>query len=301
MINYKREYRKKIRNLRSSSPKDYWNYINSLNKQKTTPNVDMSVFYEYYKTLNKNNVNVNHTPEPEYPNVEIENNLDEEITMDEIRKVIHKLKSNKASGLDKITNEYIKNSCVILLPLYHRLFNTILNTGCLPDSWLVGCIVPIYKNKGSVEMPENYRPITLLSCMGKVFTAILNARLTAFLESNNLLNENQAGFRKNHSTIDNIFILHMLAEYLKSRNCKLFCTFIDFQKAFDSVWRAGLWSKIMKYNISGKFLYIIRSMYDNIKSCVSVNGSLSDFFCCSRGLRQGENLSPILFLCTYKI
>ena len=67
----------------------------------------------------------------------------------------------------------------------------------LPDLWLVG-LIPIYKNKGNAESPENYRPITILSCMGKLFTSILNTRLTKFLEGNHLLNPNQAGFRKKH-------------------------------------------------------------------------------------------------------
>lgn len=66
----------------------------------------------------------------------------------------------------------------------------------MSDSWLTGVIVPIYKNKGNIQLPENYRPITLLSCLGKCFTSILNTRLTNFIEFNNLLNVNQAGFRK---------------------------------------------------------------------------------------------------------
>ena len=76
---------------------------------------------------------------------------------------------------------------------------------------------------------------------------------------------------------------------------KLFCAFIDFQKAFDSVWRTGLWTKLLKYNITGKVLSIIKNMYGNIKSCVSINGNTTAFFNCKTGLRQGENLSPLLF------
>ena len=71
--------------------------------------------------------------------------------------------------------------------------------------------------------------------------------------------------------------------------------FVDFQKAFDSVWRAGLWSKLLIYDIEGKVLSVIRNMYHNIKSCIVTNNEASDFFCCGKGLRQGEHLSPILF------
>ena len=82
------------------------------------------------------------------------------------------------------------------MPVYQKLFNIVLNTIMLPDSWLIGYIIPIYKNKGNAERPENYRPITILSCMGKLQTTIPNTRLIKFLEGNHLLNPNQAGFRK---------------------------------------------------------------------------------------------------------
>ena len=87
--------------------------------------------------------------------------------------------------------------------------------------------------------------------MDKLFTSILNTRLCRFIEINNLLSLKQAGFRKKHSTVDNIFILHLLSKYLKTEKCKLFCAVTDLKKAFASVWRAGLWCKLLKYNING--------------------------------------------------
>ena len=148
--------------------------------------------------------------------------------------------------------------------------------------------------KGDPLNPENFRPITLLSCMGKLFTAILNVRLCNYLEENSLLEENQAGFRQNYSTTDHIFTLHCIIEYLKFHKKKLFCSFIDFSKAFDSVWRVGLWNKLLKSSINGNFLRVIQSLYSNIKSCVSLNNEFSPFFGSFRGVRQGENLSPLL-------
>ena len=121
----------------------------------------------------------------DFPDVSLENTLNNEITFDEIKKAISKLKNGKAAGLDNVTNDYIKGSCSELLPVYHMLFNTVLDSGVLPTSWLNGYIIPLYKNKGDTANPENYRPITILSCLGKVFTAILNERLTSYLETNN--------------------------------------------------------------------------------------------------------------------
>ena len=80
------------------------------------------------------------------------------------------------------------------MQLYNSFFNLILETGILPDTWLEGMIKPIYKHKGDSSQPENYRPITILSCFGKLFTAVLNLRLNVFLNTYDVLNENQAGF-----------------------------------------------------------------------------------------------------------
>ena len=181
------------------------------------------------------------------------------------------------------------------MPLYNKLFNCVLDTGFIPTTWLEGVVIPIFKNKGDPKSPSNYRPITILSCLGKLFTAILNNRLTAFLDNNKILEENQAGFRKEYSCTDHIFTLHALFEILRKGKKKLFAAFIDFSQAFDKVWRAGLWHKLLQNQVNGKFLNVILNMYDNIKSCVKHNGSFSPSFISEIGVRQGENLSPVLF------
>ena len=181
------------------------------------------------------------------------------------------------------------------MPVYEKLFNLILDNGIVLTDWLKGNIIPIYKNKGRKEDPANYRPITLLSCIGKVFTSILNTRVTKYLENNHILNETQSGFRTEYSTLDNIMTLYCLTEYLKSNKKKLYCCFIDFTKALDNIWRAGLWQKLLKHGIRGKILTVIKNMYKEIKSCITVNGNSSGFFSCEKGVKQGENLSPLLF------
>ena len=106
----------------------------------------------------------------------------------------------------------------------------------------------------------------------------------------NLLNENQVGFRAGFSTTDHIFALNVLIQKLISEKRKLFCSFVDFSVAFDSVWH-----KIFKLGITEKIFDVIRNMYSNIKSYVSSNGTKSQFFYSTCVLRQGENLSPFLF------
>ena len=156
-------------------------------------------------------------------------------------------------------------------------------------------IRPIYKNKGDVKNVENFSPITILSCLGKLFTALLNNRLTDFLDKNEQLLENQAGFRKGYGTTDHIFVLNSLIEIMKTTKKKLFFAFIDFSQAFDSIWRGGLWRKLLFNSMNGKCFKIVFNMFENIKSCVRINDETSAFFPRECGVRQGQNLSPLLF------
>ena len=180
--------------------------------------------------------------------------------------------------------------------IYVNLFNRILNEGQIPESWTIGMITPIYKNKGDKGDFNNYRGITLLSCLGKLFTSVINTRLNRFANETNLINENQTGFRKTYSTLDHIFLLKNFIDiFVTNGNQKLYCAFVDYKKAFDTVWRSALWHKLVKSGITGKMYNVIVNMYNNIKSCVSHDGNISDYFVSFNGVRQGENLSPFLF------
>ena len=121
-----------------------------------------------------------------------------------------------------------------------NFFNIIFDSGIVPYDWSVGNIIPIYKQKGDPADPANYRPITLLSCLGKLFTSILNNRLQLFTEKYDKISQNQAGSRKGFSTVDHIFALNMLINLVQNRRKKLFCAFVDLKRAFDTVWRDGL-------------------------------------------------------------
>ena len=134
----------------------------------------------------------------------------------------------------------------------------------------LGFFSPIYKNKGDKARPDNYRGITILSCFGKLFTSVLNDRLNQYLENMNILNEEQAGFRKRYSTTDHIFNLKSLIDLYLCGGRQLYCAFIDYKKAFDSINRTYLWQKLLSNNIDGKMFIIIHNMYANAKSCVKL-------------------------------
>ena len=221
--------------------------------------------------------------------------FDEPFVEDEVVAQIKKLKNNKSPGIDMLINECFKHSKSILIKVITKFFNVILWSGKVPTDWTSGLICPIYKKKGSKEDPDNYRGITLLSCLGKLFTAVVNERLTSYFEDHNLLGEEQVGFRENYSTLDHIFLLHSVIDLHLSQRKRIYCAFIDYKKAFDSVNRTSLWHKMIRNGIHGKLFRVIQNMYNDAKSCVMVEGDKSDFFGCNIGVRQGENLSPFLF------
>jgi len=197
---FNKNFDNKLRQIKDKDPKYFWSIIKS-KKKEPLADISMKCLYEYFKNLNEGNDNearlhisdciINNNEEPI---------LNDEITENEIVNVINKLKNNKATGLDGISNEMIKNSSKKIIKLLTYIFNVIFNTGVFPQPWLIGIIKPIYKNKGKKNDPSNYRGITLIICFGKLFTAVLNIRLLKFLDSKEILDENQAGFRPGYST-----------------------------------------------------------------------------------------------------
>ena len=115
--------------------------------------------------------------------------------------------------------------------------------------------------KGDLTQPENYRGISLLPIFSKIFTHILKDRLLKWCETENLICDEQAGFRKNYSTMDNVFVIDtLIRKYLRKKGGRFYCAFIDFSKAFDSVNHKALWQKLIDYNISSRMLKMLMSI-----------------------------------------
>ena len=298
---HKNENIQKLRNLKNSKPKEFWRIINSIDKSKnkTAP---LQNLYEYFKKANAGNLNDKTEDDPSDEqffgtnnNSDMNESLNQPLTETEILKAVKCLKNSKSQGNDNILNEHIKSTIHVMNPIYVKLFNLIYENCIVQESWTVGNILPIYKNKGDSNATENYRPITLLSCFGKLFTSILNNRINQYFEEKDIINSCQAGFRKGFSTTDNLYILQSLIEISQSSKQKLFCAFIDFRQAFDTVWRNGLLQKLLNSNVNGYCLNFIKNMYYHTKSRVKTAEGASAFFPSMIGVRQGENLSPLLF------
>ena len=221
--------------------------------------------------------------------------LDQNFTEEEIKRAIRHLKNNKSSGIDEILNEYLINSTSEYIKLYTELFNVILKCGIIPEEWSFGIIKPLYKGKGSRTDPNNYRGITIISCLSELFTSVINMRLTKYVNTLDVIGPEQAGFRSGFSTNDHIFALKMLIDLFLHAKKILYVCFVDYAKTFDSVNRVLLWQKLLACQVNGNMFRVINNLYLKAKTRVLSNDLVSTLFPCQVGARQGGNLSPLLF------
>ena len=174
------------------------------------------------------------------------------------------LKNNTSSGLDRISNEMVKQSTPRLQECLCKLFNIILNNEKYPFQWREH---PIHK-KGNDTDPRNYRGIVISSCLSKLFAKILHNRIEKHISDNSIMNENQTGFRKECRTSDHILTLKLIIEKLFKKGSYLFTCFVDFENAFDTVWRDALFKKLEFMGIQGKILRILENMYSGVNYSV---------------------------------
>ena len=293
---YLKNLHETIRSVKKRDPKEYCKILYGKNKGKKMGNVTLRTFKEHFQALNQAE-NGEDTFDPRILNLSENVEINKPFTLSEIKQVIKKLKNEKACGIDNIKNEYLKNCPDNVVNIIVDLFNLVLKTGIIPTDWCLGIINPLFK-KGSPHNVDNYRGITLLSCLGKLYTSCLYHRASDYLNAVGSLGEEQAGFREGYSPTNHVFVLNSLVElYSQKKKIKLFCAFVDYSKAFDKIKRTALWRKLInpQHSINGPFLTSIYNLYENAKSCVRKNGKLSENFACNVGVRQGENLSPLLF------
>ena len=169
--------------------------------------------------------------------------IDMQISHDEILKAIRNLKSNKSCGIDEFLNEYFLKAADILIEPLYILFNKILESRSFPAQWATGLVVLLHK-KGSFDDTNNYRGITLISCFAKLFTSVLSNRLKLRANATDASSDAQFGFKSNHSTIDAIFILKYLIDRQMRAKKRLYCAFIDLKKSI----RFSITNKLMVQN-----------------------------------------------------
>ena len=219
--------------------------------------------------------------------------LNADISSEEILLAFKRLKRHKAAGIDGIKPEFLLDAEDILVHPLTVTFNQMLHKG-VPEHWCMGVIHPIFKS-GDPNDPSNYRGITVTIILAKLFAMILEKRISDWAEGKGLRAAGQAGFRRDHRTTDNLFIMNALIDQTLKEGQKLYCCFVDFKKAFDSIPRASLWEALEGRGLSSLTLSAIKSAYAKDKACVLTQAGLTDSFPCMRGVKQGCPASPLLF------
>ncbi len=309
IVNIRENILSKLRELNETDPKAYWTLINELEEihtEKSQPddNIPAHKWMNHFRNLvqsesSKTGEQIKIAESIKFhENLNKFSQLDYKITSEETTNCIKLLKKGKAPGGDQIINEMLKAGREVLAPILANLFNYILVSGYFPEAWAESYIKPLFKG-GSVYDPNDYRGISLSSCVGKLFCSVLNNRLVSYLVDNDIYKPHQIAFRKNCRTADHIFVLRTLIDKYVKRKVKdsahLYVCFVDLKKAFDTVWREGLLYKLLQLRVGGNFYTIIFDMYTKCKVSIKLTEGITESFISNIGVKQGCILSPTLF------
>ena len=293
-----------------SSSKTYWSLINTvLNKAKipmippllenglfVTDFAEKAQIFNDYFILQCTTIDTGSEIPQETP-VTMTLITDFVIPEEKILNIIRSLNPNKAHGWDEISVRMIKLSDdALVLPL-KTIFINCLRRGLFPEIWKHANVVPVHK-KNEKNVKGNYRPISLLPIFGKILEKLIFDSLYSHLESHDLLNPNQSGFRPGDSTINQLLsITHTI---FKAFDCNppldVRSVYLDISKAFDRVWHEGLIYKLKRCGVSGQLLFLIQSFLNDRKQRTVLNGQSSNWGDISAGVPQGSILGPLFFL-----
>ena len=214
-------------------------------------------------------------------------------TINEIQSAIKQLKNGKSPGADHIQAELLKANIIDTSERIKEILDEVWTKEKVPKSWKKGLIVKLPK-KGNLKECKNWRGITLLSVVSKILGRILIDRIKGGTDKR--LRKEQAGYRTNRSTTDQIFILRNIIEQSSEWQTPLYINFIDFEKAFDSIHRESLWKIMQIYGIPNKIISIVQALYDNFECAVIEDNETTEWFKIKTGVKQGCNMSGFLFL-----
>ena len=219
------------------------------------------------------------------------------ITLAELEACLALCKDNKAVGIDTIPAEFLKGkgmrqTRVVVV----GILNDLLADGEVPSLLRDAIMAPLYKEKGDRGDMNNYRGLTLLSHVSKLFERVLCGRLTVYFDGIAGANpRSQFGFRAGRGVMDPMLIDRLISANALDKNAPLYKIYVDFVKAYDRVDRELLWAILEKRGVPAVIISLIRSFHQGAMATVRVGGALADPFELTVGLKQGSSLSPLLF------
>lgn len=218
------------------------------------------------------------------------------VTREEIKYIFSKLTNKLSSGIDNIPNIVLKNLPDIILFEYCNIFNNMLNNSYFPKDWKMAKVVILPKKEKDVSNPKNLRPISLLPNISKVFEICINNNINRVCTDKDLVSEKQFGFKYKHSTVNAIQLLTSNINWNWNKKLCTGACLIDMEKAFDSVWIAGLIVKLVEYKFPIHLIILIYNMINGKTFAIFYqNHRSTKTYKIINGLQQGTVNSPILF------
>ena len=218
------------------------------------------------------------------------------ITPKKVASVIQSLDPSKATGPDGIPVVVLQRCCLELAPILSKLFNKLLSQSCFPSCWKIPNVIAAFKNSGDRSDSGNYRPISLLPIISKVFESLMASSIIRHMDSLKLFSDCQYGFRSSRSTADVLTVICERFSRVLPLGGRGRAVALDISKAFDKVWHAGLLHKLRGYGVKGSLLDLIQSFLANRHLKVVLDGQQSSCYSINAGVPQGSVLGPILFL-----